>query len=337
MLQEKAGPARCVYFVNAHTLNLAAADSGLSRSAQRGRLRLRRRHGRPLGRPAARPPRPRQPCRHRPGAAIAPRHRRGRLSLFPPRRRRGDDRAGRGHGRRRAFPAGPWPASITVISTTAQLSAAAIRQINRAEPDLLLVGMGNPRQEQWLHQHRQRAGSPVVPRRRRAVPLLGRRSPPAPPLALRRTGGRMAGHPLPAAAQGPPLSVGQSAVPLARSVARARRRPEPDTRAGPLPRPTASPASPADYNRAYERHLPGRRSSARGLRGGAGQRLDRHARDGPPGRRSLVFDQMLLDTPRLEALYRSYWQGWHALGRAAARTARAWPHCSATRASTRRC
>ena len=29
--------------------------------------------------------------------------------------------------------------------------------------------------------------------------------------------------------------------------------------------------------------------------------------------RSLVFDQMLVDTPRLDALYRSYWQGWHAL------------------------
>ena len=27
MLQEKAGPARCAFFVNAHTLNLAAADS----------------------------------------------------------------------------------------------------------------------------------------------------------------------------------------------------------------------------------------------------------------------------------------------------------------------
>jgi hypothetical protein len=26
-----------------------------------------------------------------------------------------------------------------------------------------------------------------------------------------------------------------------------------------------------------------------------------------------VFDQMLVDTPRLEGLYRSYWQGWHAL------------------------
>ncbi len=29
--------------------------------------------------------------------------------------------------------------------------------------------------------------------------------------------------------------------------------------------------------------------------------------------RSLVFDQMLVDAPRLDALCRSYWQGWHAL------------------------
>src|SRR5512145_980248 len=28
---------------------------------------------------------------------------------------------------------------------------------------------------------------------------------------------------------------------------------------------------------------------------------------------SFVFDQMLIDTPELERLYRSYWQGWHAL------------------------
>ena len=31
----------------------------------------------------------------------------------------------------------------------------AIRQINRARPDLLLVGMGNPLQERWLHDHRR--------------------------------------------------------------------------------------------------------------------------------------------------------------------------------------
>ena len=29
--------------------------------------------------------------------------------------------------------------------------------------------------------------------------------------------------------------------------------------------------------------------------------------------RSFLFDQCLVDSPRLETLYRSYWQGWHAL------------------------
>ena len=28
---------------------------------------------------------------------------------------------------------------------------------------------------------------------------------------------------------------------------------------------------------------------------------------------SFVFDQMLIDSPQLGPLYRSYWQGWHAL------------------------
>lgn len=29
--------------------------------------------------------------------------------------------------------------------------------------------------------------------------------------------------------------------------------------------------------------------------------------------RSMLFDRMLIDTPQLERIYRSYWQGWHAL------------------------
>jgi arylsulfatase A-like enzyme len=29
--------------------------------------------------------------------------------------------------------------------------------------------------------------------------------------------------------------------------------------------------------------------------------------------RAIVFDQMLIDSPRLASLYRSYWEGWHAL------------------------
>jgi N-acetylglucosaminyldiphosphoundecaprenol N-acetyl-beta-D-mannosaminyltransferase len=40
-------------------------------------------------------------------------------------------------------------------------SAAVIDQINTAKPDVLLVGMGNPRQEQWIHQHQSRLCVPV--------------------------------------------------------------------------------------------------------------------------------------------------------------------------------
>ena len=38
--------------------------------------------------------------------------------------------------------------------TDPTLTAQAIRRINEAKPDLLLVGMGNPLQERWIHEHR---------------------------------------------------------------------------------------------------------------------------------------------------------------------------------------
>ncbi len=41
------------------------------------------------------------------------------------------------------------------------LSAEVIRRINRARPDVLLVGMGNPLQERWIHQHRHELKVPV--------------------------------------------------------------------------------------------------------------------------------------------------------------------------------
>lgn len=41
------------------------------------------------------------------------------------------------------------------------LNARAIRRINRARPDVLLVGMGNPLQERWIHRHRQELDVPV--------------------------------------------------------------------------------------------------------------------------------------------------------------------------------
>ena len=51
---------------------------------------------------------------------------------------------------------------------------------------------------------------------------------------------------------------------------------------------------------------------------------------------SFVFDQALVDTPHLAALYRSYWQGWHALRRMS-KTGPRCPGCSARPASTARC
>jgi N-acetylglucosaminyldiphosphoundecaprenol N-acetyl-beta-D-mannosaminyltransferase len=39
--------------------------------------------------------------------------------------------------------------------------AAVIGEINAARPHLLLVGMGNPRQEQWLHRYRQQLHVPL--------------------------------------------------------------------------------------------------------------------------------------------------------------------------------
>lgn len=40
-------------------------------------------------------------------------------------------------------------------------AADVIAEINRATPDLLLVAMGNPRQERWLHEHRAALDVPV--------------------------------------------------------------------------------------------------------------------------------------------------------------------------------
>jgi N-acetylglucosaminyldiphosphoundecaprenol N-acetyl-beta-D-mannosaminyltransferase len=37
-----------------------------------------------------------------------------------------------------------------------------IQIINKAEPDLLLVGMGNPKQEQWIYEHRHELKVPVA-------------------------------------------------------------------------------------------------------------------------------------------------------------------------------
>lgn len=42
-----------------------------------------------------------------------------------------------------------------------QLSAELVRRINRARPDVLMVGMGNPIQERWIRRHRHQLRVPV--------------------------------------------------------------------------------------------------------------------------------------------------------------------------------
>ena len=45
--------------------------------------------------------------------------------------------------------------------TDPEASAEVIRQINEARPDVLLVGMGNPIQERWIREHRHELKVPV--------------------------------------------------------------------------------------------------------------------------------------------------------------------------------
>lgn len=58
-----------------------------------------------------------------------------------------------------------------------QQNEAIIEQINRINPQILLVGMGNPRQEAWIHQHQHRlrvnvmmAGGAIIDRLAGVVP-----------------------------------------------------------------------------------------------------------------------------------------------------------------------
>jgi N-acetylglucosaminyldiphosphoundecaprenol N-acetyl-beta-D-mannosaminyltransferase len=46
--------------------------------------------------------------------------------------------------------------------STPQEDAAIIENINRAAPDVLWVGLGTPKQEMWMHQHRDKLRVPVM-------------------------------------------------------------------------------------------------------------------------------------------------------------------------------
>ncbi len=57
---------------------------------------------------------------------------------------------------RRAFPGSAQAGCHHGYLTDPWITTAAIAQINAARPDVLLVGMGNPLQEQWIHRHIER-------------------------------------------------------------------------------------------------------------------------------------------------------------------------------------
>jgi N-acetylglucosaminyldiphosphoundecaprenol N-acetyl-beta-D-mannosaminyltransferase len=154
------GPrARAVFFVNAHTLNLAADDPDYRRTLAEAdavfgdgtgvRWAARILHGARLvdnvngtdfvpallGRPGAR---------------------RRRVFLLG-----GTEAmvARAAEHARRAFPA--WDVAGHHHGYLAGGSEKALEAIAAARPDLLLVGMGNPTQERWIAEHRARLAVPV--------------------------------------------------------------------------------------------------------------------------------------------------------------------------------
>jgi N-acetylglucosaminyldiphosphoundecaprenol N-acetyl-beta-D-mannosaminyltransferase len=46
--------------------------------------------------------------------------------------------------------------------TTPEEDAAIIENINRVAPDVLWVGLGTPKQEMWMHRHRDKLRVPVM-------------------------------------------------------------------------------------------------------------------------------------------------------------------------------
>lgn len=152
LIDHHKGRTSSIFFVNAHTLNLASVDSSYRATLNAGDVVLADGTG---VRWAARL----QGVRildNLPGTDLVP-------ALFRA-------TADRGHS---YFVLGADAATIEAAAEYARktfpgwnllgchhgylgdeaVSAAAIEKINAAKPDLLLVGMGNPIQEQWIHRH----------------------------------------------------------------------------------------------------------------------------------------------------------------------------------------
>ena len=161
MMELRDGRARTVYFVNAHTLNLAAADAayrdvlnaadcvfgdgtGVRWAARLQGVRLQDNVN---------------------GTDLVP-------QLFRAAAGRGyrcfllgaDERTtppGR-RLRREALPGWTVAGHHHGYLADANSDREVLRRIAAARPDVLLVGMGNPLQEQWIHEHRDELEVPLV-------------------------------------------------------------------------------------------------------------------------------------------------------------------------------
>ncbi|MGA2619112.1 MAG: WecB/TagA/CpsF family glycosyltransferase [Thermoguttaceae bacterium] len=159
LIGRRDGVTRCVFFANAHTLNLAAADrayrevlngadyvfgdgTGVRWAARLQAVRVRDNLN---------------------GTDLVP-------AMFRATAGRGyryfllgaDEATIRPAAQMAAETFGGWtPAGFHHGYLTDAATDRAVRQINAARPDVLLVGMGNPRQECWLAQHRHRLRVPL--------------------------------------------------------------------------------------------------------------------------------------------------------------------------------
>jgi N-acetylglucosaminyldiphosphoundecaprenol N-acetyl-beta-D-mannosaminyltransferase len=62
----------------------------------------------------------------------------------------------------------------------AEEDEAVIQQINAAEPDIIWVGLGSPKQDRWMARHRDRLDAPVLIGIGAAFDFLSHRTPQAP-------------------------------------------------------------------------------------------------------------------------------------------------------------
>jgi N-acetylglucosaminyldiphosphoundecaprenol N-acetyl-beta-D-mannosaminyltransferase len=159
-IRRRDGQTRSVFFVNAHTLNLAAADPSYRDVLNAGDLVFADGTG---VRWAARL----QGVRVRenlPGTDFVP-------AMFRAAADRGWSyyllganamtiAAAADHARR-AFPGWRQAGFRHGYLTDDALTSAAIDEINATRPDVLLVGMGNPLQERWIQRHLPRLRVPV--------------------------------------------------------------------------------------------------------------------------------------------------------------------------------